>query len=423
MQNHCKKYTGVIFFSILLLSINPLLLVAQNVTSPYSILGIGDLDTKDFGRYFVSGSASIARRDAEAYNFSNPASLSSLPYKTMHFDVAMRGRISTFSSPEVDTVTRPSQDFIIKRVTLAFKLNQKTGIAFGFRPYSSVNYQFQLEQPILDGNTFYTKFIDGSGGINQVYFSAGTSLNKRMSAGFTASWLFGSLQKVTEYSSTSIFLDITKQENDFYYAGLFQGGFQYYSLPGKKWRHQVGITGSVSTNLSGELITEYTGSGVSIQKDIESGRNFKLPVTVGLGYSAVKNDKLTLSVEGNYYHWPYQEVEFSNSYTYPAVRISAGMEYSFKNKQWNNAYEKGFIGWGINAENSYIRIENDYLWDYSLSLGGGLNLKNVSLYSGIEVGIKGNKGKAQIRESYTQYVLGITLKDIWIGPKISRKYD
>jgi hypothetical protein len=35
---------------------------AQNVTSPYSILGIGDVDTRDYGRFFGSGSASLARR-------------------------------------------------------------------------------------------------------------------------------------------------------------------------------------------------------------------------------------------------------------------------------------------------------------------------------------------------------------------------
>jgi hypothetical protein len=411
------------FFLYLLFSAMSFFCTAQNVTSPYSILGIGDVDSKDFGRYFSSGNAAISRRDAASYNFSNPASLTSLSFKTIHFDIAMRGRTSIFSSPDIDTATSATKDLIVKRATLAFKVNEKIGIAFGLRPYSSVNYKFQHDQSILDGNTSYTKYIEGNGGINQYYLSAGTVLNKRLSAGITASWLSGSLQKATEYSGSSISLDIIKQETDFYYGALFQGGLQYYTLPGKKWKHQLGLTGSVSTGLHGELTTEYTENSVSIQNKTETGRKFKLPITVGIGYSAVKDNKLTLSIEGNFYNWPYQKVDYTNSYTYPAFRFSAGMDYSFKRKQSNFIFEKSYISWGINIENSYLRIKNNPLWDYSLSLGGGLHLtRNISVYTGFETGTKGNKALDQIKENYTQLIFGFTIKDIWIGKRF-KKYD
>jgi len=420
-------YSIKIFHSILFLSIF-FSSEAQNVSSPYSILGIGDVDTKDFGRYFSSGNASIARRDATSYNFSNPASLTSLPFKTMHFDIAMRGKSSSFAFQGIDTATSITKDFIFKRATMAFKVSKKTGIAFGLRPYSSVNYKFQKDKVILDGNTSYTKYIEGYGGINQFYASAGTELNKRLSAGITTSWLFGSLQRTTLYSGSSISLGILKHETDFYTGAIFQGGLQYYSLPGRKWRHQLGLTTSVSTGLSGELTTEYIENDISIKSNTETGRNFKLPITVGIGYSAVSKDRLTLSVEGNFYNWSYQKVDYSNSFTYPAFRLSAGMDYSFKrvvnNVLYNNmSYEKSYISWGINIENSYLRIKNNPLWDYSFSLGGGLNItRNISVYTGLEVGIRGNKALDQIKEEYTQYTFGFTVKDIWLGPRF-KKYD
>jgi len=415
-------YSTKIFLSILFLS-GYLFSAAQNVTSPYSILGIGDVDTKDFGKYFSSGNASIARRDATAYNFSNPASLTSLPFKTMHFDIAMRGKSSSFTFQRIDTPTSITKDFSVKRGTMAFKVNKKTGIAFGLRPYSSVNYKFQQDKIILDGNTSYTKYIEGNGGINQFYVSAGTELNKRLSAGITASWLFGSLQKTTLYSGSSISLGVIKQETDFYTGALFQGGLQYYSLPGRKWKHQLGLTTSVSTGLSGELTTEYIENEITIKNKTETGRNFKLPVTVAFGYSAVCNDKLTLSIEGNFYNWSYQKVDYSNSFTNPAFRFSAGMDYSFKRKAYNMTFEKSYVSWGINIENSYLRIKNNPLWDYSFSLGGGLSVaRNISVYTGLEVGTKGNKDLDQIKENYTQYIFGFTLKDIWIGPRF-KKYD
>jgi hypothetical protein len=402
----------------------PLQAAAQNVTSPYSILGIGDIDTKDFGRYFISGNASLARRDPYAYNFSNPASLTALPYKLMHFDLALRGRNSAYRYPDADTaIGIPSTDFVVKRISMAFRVDEKTGFAFGLRPYSSVNYSYLQNNTILDGNTSYFKAVEGDGGINQVYFSVGRALNERISAGITASWLFGSLQRTTQYISPAIALNILKTEIDFYNGATIQGGLQYYSLPGKKWRHQAGITSSVSTGLRGELTTEYAEGTGSVKKEIETGRRFKLPVNIGVGYSAVMRDKFALSIDANYNSWQYQKVNYAASYTSPALRVSAGLEYSFKNKDRNNTYERSFVGVGFSAENSYVRIRNNPLRDYSISFGGGKNISRyISFSTGIELGTRGDKSLNQIRETYTQYIVGLTLKNIWIGSKFKR-YD
>jgi len=399
-------------------------LKAQNVTSPYSILGIGDVDTKDFGRYFSTGNASIAGRDVASYNFSNPASLTSLPFKTMNFDLAMRGRSSFFSAPGVDTSTSTTKDFIVKRISMAFRLTKKTAVAFGLRPYSSVNYKYSSYKTILDGSTSYTKSVDGSGGINQVYTSFGTSLGKRFSAGITASWLFGSLERKTEYSAGTIDLLTTKNETNFYTGANFLGGLQYYSLPGKKWKHQFGLTFSAGTSLKGDLTTEYLDNDTAVSTKIDYEQKFKLPTTIALGYTGILNNELSFSAEVNYYNWPYHKVNYTNSYTNPSMRISVGMEYSKKAGNINMLSEKYYFGWGATLENSYIRIKNNYLTDYSFSFGGGYNLlKGVSVYGGFEIGNKGNKNYDQIKENYTQFILGITLKDIWVGPKVYKRYD
>ena len=410
-----------LFFCSLLLMISA---AAQNTTSPYSILGIGDVDTKDITRYSISGSTSLARRNQNAYNFSNPASLSSLSFKTVYFDVAMRGRNSTYLVPGTDTSTIANRDFVVKRVSLAFKLNQKTGIAMGIKPYSSVNYSSGNEVNILDGNSSYIKLIEGNGGINQFYMSAGTSLNKHFSAGITASWLFGSLQRTTQYYGPSIDLNVTKQEDDFYNSAGLLGGIQYYSLPGKKWSHTLGLTASASTHLKGQLTTDYSESITAISENVTNNRTFKMPLTAGIGYAATFHDKLTFSAEANYYNWAYQKVNYKNSFTSPSARLSAGMEYSFSKKMWTGIVEKSFIGWGISAENSYLRINNTKLWDYAFSIGGGLNpFRNISVYAGIETGIKGQKTIGQIKETYTQFIIGITLKDVWIGTRKFGRYN
>jgi hypothetical protein len=403
---------------------------AQNVTSPYSVLGIGDADTKDFGRYFASGNASLARRDATSYNFSNPASLTELPFKTMNFDIAMRGRSSRFRSPGLDTTTAATKDYVVKRISGAFKVSEKAAFAMGLRPFSSVNYKYNTDKIILDGSSAYTKKIEGSGSINQVYFSYAHSINKRLSVGITGSYLFGAINRATEYQGSTLDLAISKKQNDYYTGAVLQAGLQCYTQPGKKWQHLVGITASTGSQLRGELVTEYIDNSIVIKKETDTKRTFKMPVTIGLGYTATARQGLSISAEANYYNWPYQKVSYSRSYTNPAMRFSTGIEYSKKITAFDRysgsttrTLEKWYLASGVSAENSYIRIKDNYLWDYSVSFGGGYHIsRGVSFYSGLEMGKKGSLSNDQIRESYSQFIIGVTLKDLWIGPKYNKRY-
>jgi hypothetical protein len=433
---HYQKPYTLLYFFILLFILAGTEAKSQNVTSPYSILGIGDIDTKDYGRYFITGSSSIARRDVLSYNFSNPASLTSLPYKMMNFDISMRGRVSTFNDPSTDSTTAPTKDFAIKKITMAFKVTQKIGIAFGLRPYSSLSTQQQTSTAILNGNSFLITSTDGSGGINQAYFSLGKSLGRnpdssKVSIGFTASYLFGSLQQTSTYSGTSLLFSIVQQQTNFLYGANLQGGIQFSSFrPAdkvqKQWKHHLGLTATVSTPLNGQLTTDYTDNSnpnVPPIPETVSSTQFKLPVSVGFGYSATSNNALTLSCDVNYSKWPYQQLNFSNSYTTNSLRVSGGLEYSKKIKYSAGVIEKYFFGIGFSGENSYQMINNNYLRDYALSFGGGYNFsQRLSFYGGIEVGTKGSLAAQQIKENYTGFSLGLTLKDLWYGTKKFGKF-
>lgn len=404
---------------------------SQNVSSPYSILGIGDIDTKDYGRYFGSGNASLARRDAGSYNFSNPASLTALSTKTMNFDISMRGRSSRFGSPSFDTLTGTTKDFIVKRITLAIGLSQRSGLAIGLRPYSSVNYQYSSEDIILDGVTPFVKNIQGHGGLNQAYLSYGHRLGKRFSVGLTGTALFGQSIKETTYEGNSLELLVQKKETKSYYGSNLQAGLQFSTLAKRKWQHSLGLTTTLGSVLHGQTSLEYFENDQLLTKTVEDAEDFKLPVSAGIGYTATYRNKLNLSAEANYYHWAYQKVDYTRSYTYPSARFSLGMEYSKKitYRNWSDPniqrqIERWHLGWGLSAENSYIRINGQNMWDYSLSLGAGYNILNgVSLYSGLEFGRKGNLSLGQFRERYTQYILGITLKEIWLGPRYTHRYN
>ncbi len=136
---------------------------AQNTTSPYSILGLGDIETKDFGRWYGMGSTSIALGSPYYLNASNPASLMSLDERMMTFDLAHRGKTAKFMYPSADTFTTTTKDFSVRRASLAFKPNKHWAFSFGLKPYSTINYLLDETNVVYSNASVLSKTIDGSG--------------------------------------------------------------------------------------------------------------------------------------------------------------------------------------------------------------------------------------------------------------------
>lgn len=399
----------------------PVLLPAQNTTSPYSILGIGDIETKDFGRYFATANTATARRDALSYNFINPASLTALPYKTMNMDIVFRGRVSNFDSPYAEEITATTKDMVVKRISLAFKVTRKSALAFGLRPFSTVNYQYSSSGNISDGNATIYKSTEGEGGINQVYGSYARTLAKGLDAGITASWLFGNSTRNNIYYSSDADLELAGKFQQFYYGGGITAGIQYHSSEAKKIRHQAGLTGSFYQTLKGEFISTYTDATTTFPSEVSSCR-FKMPMVFNAGYAATLHHTYTLSVEGQFAKWDYQKLNYVNSFIDNAYKIGAGFEYAPRIK--NTGIERYYLGIGVNYERNYMVINNNYLHDMSVSFGGGYNASRIiHLHAGIEAGKKGSTTAGQYRENYVQFVMGFTLKDIWIGSRAFKRYN
>ena len=119
-------------------------------------MGIGDIENRDFGRYAVSGSAAISRRNDAIYNYANPASLTALSLKIVSFDFVGRAKISTFRS--ADTLSAANKDFAVDRVSMAFRSSPRIGFAFGLKPYSNVNYKYSLSNAVYSNEVLgYSK--------------------------------------------------------------------------------------------------------------------------------------------------------------------------------------------------------------------------------------------------------------------------
>ncbi len=398
--------------------------LAQNVSSPYSILGIGDIENNDYGRFNASGNAGVSRREIGYYNFSNPASLTVIPYKSVNLDFTTRGRSSIFKLTGTDTFTNPSKDFVVKRVALSFKVTPKVAFAVGLKPFSSVNYQYTGMAAIKNEGVDYIRYVDGSGGIYQTYFSIAKELKRGLSVGVTGSWLFGSLKNSTEYYNPLIGLDVVKNDYKFYNAAGLQTGLQYYSKPGENWQHTVGLTASLFTKLKGQLTTDYVENDSIINSLEPENISMKLPVSLVAGYSIAGKNGLSMHVQGSYHQWPAQKLNYRTATVKDAYGLNAGIEYSKKIDVAGYRVEKFYLACGVRMEQSYIAINNTALREYALTFGAGKNISPlIGINASMEFGKRGQPSRNQIMENYLQYSIGITLKDLWYGTKKFGRYN
>lgn len=413
------------YLLILILSLGPGYSVAQNITSPYSILGIGDIETKDYGKFFGMASTSLALRSASFINLNNPASLTALDPKMLNIDINSRWRSSSFEYPISDSFTSSYNDAAIRRLSLTFRPGDKWGFSFGIKPYSTVNYQIEEKLNAGSGDlTNINKKVTGSGGINQVYLSNAFRIGKHFSAGLTISYLFGSLTRNTLYTQEDLSLNIIRNEYEVLKGVQFQGGLQYTINTGEYLKHTIGLVASAPTQLKGTLETDYTDNDTLLQSSTKDSKGFKLPLHWGLGYALEIDDVITIAADYNSYQWEKLKLDYPSAYLHQSQRFSLGFQYVTRKRMQGQLREKVFIQAGVAYEQGYIAIKGQQVNDLSATAGIGSNLTRlINVYLGLEVGSKGNTSLGQIRERYTQISAGVTLKEFWHNTKKMRLYD
>ena len=415
-----KRFIALIFLIPACLHSN-----AQTTTSPYSILGIGDIESKDYGKFFGMGSASTGIQSPTFVNLSNPASLSSLEPQKLNLDFNVRWRSSQFKLPTTDTFSSSTSDAQLERFSLTFRPTNSWGLSFGLKPYSSVNYLLKDVITLPDGTTSsIQKTVTGSGGLEQVYVANSFKLNKNFSVGLTTSFLFGSLKTATVYNYLDQGASITRNEYQILKGFQFQGGFQYTGLISKNLRQTFGATVTIPTTLWGSYERTYVSTDTTLTTDTVQNERFKLPVQFSVGYSLVIHDAVTIALDYRYANWSQTALNYPNAVTAPSQRFALGFQYAPLKNTGGQMREKYFLQAGVSYEQSYIQIANHQLNDMSATVGVGSNITRlINLYLGLEVGSRGNTNDGQIREQYTQISAGVTLKEFWYNTRKLKKYN
>ncbi|RFM30491.1 hypothetical protein [Deminuibacter soli] len=406
------------FYTIILLLVLGETASAQTNASPYSIIGIGDIESSYFDRGSGMADASISLIAGKFQYNANPASYARMD--DHFFSVELSGKFKNVGYTGANIQgTAHSNDFQIERLALAIKIKHWWGIGFGLLPFSSSNYSFTAPKNIIGTGQYVNTTYTGTGGLHKAYLANSFMPIKNLTLGVETQYLWGNLQQEQVMSTSSVAggtLDAV--QNNYLSKVAFKFGALYNGKIAKKWAIGLGATASNKTKLNTDNTITVTDAGQPIVTDSSYNYGiFTLPVMYAFGGHLTYNGKYTLAANYQFQNWADLKQKGLGYSLVNADRLSVGFEYA---GLVNNLYEKYYLQAGGYYGHTYLNVNGNPQKDYGLTLGVGLNTTSrvpgaglMSYQLNLGLGNRGSTNNGGIKETYTTVGFSVIFRDLW----------
>ena len=387
----------------------------ENVSSPYSYYGIGLTNFKGSVENRSMGGLSIFA-DSIHINMQNPASYGRL--KMTNYSIgASHDRINLKTDSASDNAKITSLDYL----SLAFPVSDKVGIGLGVLPYTSVGYR------ILDTEEGSASLLNGRGGMNKVFLSAGWAVTNDLSIGVDANYNFGNFQNSQSINREGLQYGTTDINRSDIKGFTFNFGANYQKMLNETLKLHVSSTYAPAMDLDSEngraisTVDFSSGTGRIVDfRELDLGdTQFEFPSKVSLGAGIGERNKWFVGAEYANVGSSSYEDSFSfrgdNGEYEDASQLSVGGFYIPQYNSFSSYFERVVYRAGFRFDETGLIINDESINEFGMSFGLGLpvgsNFSNINL--GIELGQRGTKDSGLIQENYLRLSIGLSLNDIW----------
>lgn len=408
-----------------LLFVTTALQAQKGTLSPYSFYGIGEtLFRGSADQRMMGGFTSHA--DSISHSISAPATLANL--KMVNYSIGANHRNNKFDS-QGNTISNTTAGIDYLSVAVPTKY---FGFAFGLMPQSAVGYRLRdVDDPVdfTMGDQY-----EGSGGINQVFFSVGFSPIRNLALGAAFHYNFGQIQRSHIRFDQDIDLS-TRLFDESVVRGAELNLSASYSV---KWTQKlysqfhVGFRPEVAlqSENSRSISTFRRDSGLideSQEIDLEAiglaVTDIDLPTSttigVGLGenqkwYAGVQWTQTADGVNNRYYNFDNVSFESAN-------QLSVGGFFIPEHDSFGSYWKRIVYRAGVRMGQSGLVVNGTSIEDFGINFGVGLPVAGLSTANvGVEFGRMGAAVNQLIEENYVTIRIGFSLNDLWF---IKRQYN
>jgi len=397
---------------------------AQNLSSPYSAYGIGEIQDQDPDRSSGMGYTSTALISTPGFLLNkNPASLIGLERSLAQVDLALIGKTVTFKGDAITSSNSSAKDLIIKRISVSAKINNHWASSVGFKPYTLVNYSYTAQKSIEGTSTTYTGLYDGNGGLHNIFWNNAFALGKHLALGLRTNFIFGSINQIETLEGVTLTTPIISQITNYYSGFRFEGGAIYGNKISKNWKFSVG--GKVSTkndlDVTKTLTVQEGNSVVESNKDLGDSK-FTLPWQYDAGIALVNKGRTTFTVDYSRANWNKLNAGGTTWAMVDRDRYSAGVQFSKQVQRFGMVAEKSYFQAGLFSGNSYLQVKGQQIKEMGATLGyGGYLSRGLAFHIAAEGGSRGTTTNNLVKENYFQFTLALSYREVLYSK--GRKYD
>ena len=411
-------------FLITFLLITSHLFAQKGTLSPYSFYGLGEslfsgtADQRSMGGL-------TAHQDSIHFNVSSPASLADL--KLVNYTVGANYSRRNFIS---DANSSKNETAGIDYMTVAIP-TKHFGFGFGLLPKTAVGYRLSVsdENDAVSSSSNY----EGSGGINQVFFSFGFSPVKNLGLGASLHYNFGSITRLHTRQDEGVGL-LSQLSNESELRGMEWNLSSYYKLNlSDRLQMQLHYSYQPKVELesfNARSISTFTSLGeqrdtqeVNLALEGLDETRSELPAKQTIGGGIGEPKKWYIGGQ-----WTETDGSIDNSFYAvgsvryePASQLSIGgyfiPEYDSFSSYWKRiVYRAGFV-----SSKTGMILNDKAIANTGITFGVGLPVAGFSnVNMGFEFGKLGAGGESLIEENYVNIRIGFSLNDRWF---IKRKYN
>lgn len=420
-----------------------------NAFSPYSMYGIGELQTQGALPTRSMGGAGLGMRSSSRVNLLNPAAYSATAPKTFLFDFGVEGQ-NFYNRQQRDgqTLRTSYNTFNFHDIALQLPIIRGLGLGFSLTPYSSVGYRVAgtIEDDEIWGNIGRVQQLySGEGDITEVKLGLGWEIFKNFSIGVAAQYYWGEIDRsftttvVNNVVGAGSFTAAIGKET--YGVSRFKGqvGLQWNIINDPRRRvFTLGATYDIGGDVRPDITrTVYSGNifGTTV---LEQSPHLKLvlphQVAAGLYY---QTSRIQIGADYVYQDWGsgnkgYREqaasgfeVAYRNTST-----VKVGIEWTPNRLDVRRLLKRWSYRAGFRYGNYNQTFGGKTLTQYAITAGIGIPLKIMGashIDLGVEYGRRGGPSQINdrvglVKQQYFKFAVGISMfgEDYWF---VRPKYD
>jgi hypothetical protein len=397
--------------------------VTQNdINSPYSSFGIGNLSPRTNNVLGAMGGVGYAIQNPYHINFKNPAAFAAFDSLSfiadLSFDI-VNHQLKTERQEISGTFAQ------LGYLALGLPVLRVWRMSAGIMPYSDIGYGIIDTTNSSEHFGNITNRYTGSGGLQLLYWGNAFKICKGFTLGVNLSYLFGSMNKTrhAEYSIDNVFNTIFS--NFRHIDGIYiSGGAQYQTTV--KEKHHVGI-GVVYENAikvwsrENLLIINYNNQffdtiAINVGKNAIRTNDAKMPHIVGAGLSYGYRDRLLIATDFTWQNWKRFYMSNANDSLKDNFITAVGVQY-IPNPMSSKYHNRINYRLGTRVATGYLMSNDKSISEFAVSVGVGFPLRTFNFRSSINIMFEysklGTLKNDLILQNYYKLSFNFILQEKW----------